>query len=132
MKGRPWRVEKVLGRRITRRAGKVDSARILELAVRRARGTRQLSVWPWAVAGSVLLGWWLTVPVRAQTAAPSSAAATSAARAAPPAASTGDKISSAQDHKIRVRVEVVNVPVTALDKRGLPVIDLTEKDFQSE
>jgi len=33
-------------------------------------------------------------------------------------------------HRIRVRVEVVNVPITVLDKRGLPVIDLSPKDFQ--
>jgi VWFA-related protein len=32
--------------------------------------------------------------------------------------------------KIRVRVEVVNVPVTVLGKRGLPIIDLTQSDFQ--
>jgi VWFA-related protein len=29
-----------------------------------------------------------------------------------------------------VRVEVVNVPVTVLGKRGLPIIDLTQTDFQ--
>ena len=36
----------------------------------------------------------------------------------------------ASKNKIRVRVEVVNVPVTVLGKRGLPVIDLTKDDFQ--
>jgi VWFA-related protein len=37
---------------------------------------------------------------------------------------------SASKNKIRVRVEVVNVPVIVLGKRGLPVIDLTQSDFQ--
>jgi VWFA-related protein len=33
-------------------------------------------------------------------------------------------------NKIRVRVEVVNVPVIVIGKRGLPIIDLTQNDFQ--
>ena len=36
----------------------------------------------------------------------------------------------ASKNKIRVRVEVVNVPVIVISKRGLPVIDLTQSDFQ--
>ncbi|MGH9355230.1 MAG: VWA domain-containing protein [Terriglobia bacterium] len=32
--------------------------------------------------------------------------------------------------EIRRKVLVVNVPVTVIDKRGLPLIDLTQKDFQ--
>jgi Ca-activated chloride channel family protein len=38
--------------------------------------------------------------------------------------------SNADDNTINVRVTVVNVPVTVLDKRGNPVIDLNQKDFK--
>lgn len=34
------------------------------------------------------------------------------------------------NNKINVHVEVVNVPVTVLNKRGIPVIDLSKKDFK--
>ncbi len=37
---------------------------------------------------------------------------------------------SAGQKPLRVRVEVVNVPVSVLDRRGLPVIDLKKEDFQ--
>ncbi len=37
---------------------------------------------------------------------------------------------SAGNSRIKVHVEVVNVPVTVLDKRGLPVIDLSKNDFK--
>jgi len=43
---------------------------------------------------------------------------------------SADAKSKAGNNKIKVKVEVVNVPVTVLDKRGMPVIDLTQNDFK--
>lgn len=50
-----------------------------------------------------------------------------AAQSTAPAAQPG---SPSNSDSIRVRVEVVNVPVTVLDKRGLPVINLKKEDFE--
>src|SRR5579864_1905589 len=58
----------------------------------------------------------------AQNAAPTTQAASAANP--PPAPATTNK------NQIRVTVRVVNVPVTVLDKHGLPVIDLTQNDFR--
>jgi len=54
-------------------------------------------------------------------------------RAAPapkPAGSVQELPPAAPREQIRVRVEVVNVPVTVLDRRGLPVLDLNQEDFE--
>lgn len=48
-----------------------------------------------------------------------------------PADTSGQPARAQQPESIRVRVEVVNVPVTVLSGRtGLPVIDLTKEDFE--
>lgn len=58
----------------------------------------------------------------------------SGAAAAPPSATKSGASTSTQSgvdqDRIKVHVEVVNVPVTVLDKRGNPVIDLTQNDFK--
>ena len=47
-----------------------------------------------------------------------------------PAAPPAQPGSPPDSENIAVRVEVVNVPVTVLDKRGLPIIDLAQEDFR--
>jgi len=44
----------------------------------------------------------------------------------PPSTAT----SASNTTRIRVRVEVVNVPVSVLDKRGLPIIDMRKEEFE--
>ncbi len=47
-----------------------------------------------------------------------------------PGQATGASGQPASADQIRVRVQVVSVPVSVLDKRGLPVIDLDQNDFR--
>jgi VWFA-related protein len=47
-----------------------------------------------------------------------------------PSTRTGETAPPTTKDKIKVRVQVVDVPVTVVGKRGLPIIDLTQSDFQ--
>jgi len=54
----------------------------------------------------------------------------SAAGNDPAGVPSSGKSANDTNNNIKVRVEVVNVPVTVLDRRGMPVIDLTKEDFK--
>ncbi len=60
---------------------------------------------------------------------PAGKAGDQSAAARDPSSPASTKLTS-NEHQIRVRVEVVNVPITVLDKRGLPVIDLSKGEFE--
>jgi Ca-activated chloride channel family protein len=82
-----------------------------------------------ASGGVVLALAWTAVPGLAQEAAPKEAQPATTAPA-PPVPVSNQGTTPTSPEKIGVRVEVVNVPVTVLDKRGRPVIDLNKEDFQ--
>jgi VWFA-related protein len=85
------------------------------------------------VPAPLLLVWLCAVTVyllRAQNPPPGSAVPGSS-NPAPQTSTQPDNVGPpASKNKIRVRVEVVNVPVTVISKHGLPVIDLTQNDFK--
>jgi VWFA-related protein len=86
-----------------KRSGAIASALLVALPI---------LIWPGGLAG-----WQL-----------SSSKPTPAAQG--PAPATGAASPQAEKESIRIRVNVVNVPVTVLNKRGLPVIDLSQNDFE--
>jgi len=86
---------------------------------------RALAVAAWVLGGALLLA--LAQSSAPQDNAPSAAGAVPAQK---PAGSAQELPPSPPRDQIRVRVEVVNVPVTVLDRRGLPVLDLNQDDFE--
>jgi Mg-chelatase subunit ChlD len=61
---------------------------------------------------------------------PASSSASNVTAAPPAASKSATKPPAKPASTITRRVQVVNVPVTVLNKRGFPVINLTENDFQ--
>ena len=69
-------------------------------------------------------------PLQAQNTPPNSSTAGANTPTQRPATRPGETAPPASKEKIKVRVQVVDVPVTVVGKRGLPIIDLTQSDFQ--
>jgi len=70
------------------------------------------------------------VPAPPPSSAPAPSAPSQAAAQNPAPNSQAESGPPSESGQVTVHVQVVNVPVTVLDKRGIPVIDLTKKDFQ--
>lgn len=70
------------------------------------------------------------IPSLAQEAVPQAEGQPAAAAPASQGTPSKEGTTPTSPEKIGVRVEVVNVPVTVLDRHGRPVIDLTKEDFQ--
>jgi VWFA-related protein len=68
--------------------------------------------------------------LRAQSSPSGSAASTANNPAQGPSTRPDQTVPPTSKNRIRVRVEVVNIPVTVIGRRGLPIIDLTQDDFQ--
>ena len=90
------------------------------------RGWKQVAG-RWAIAACVIIAPASSGSLWAQT-SPSTPAPAATAPASP--ATRESQPPQAPGGNIKVRVQVVNVPVTVLDKRGMPVIDLTQHDFR--
>lgn len=104
----------------------VDRTRIQHPAPRR-RGWFTPAVWALVLACSLALPviWNSRVAAQQTDSKPATPDKT-------PASTTAIQAAPAENTKppIQVQVNVVNVPVTVLGRNGLPVIDLTQNDFQ--
>lgn len=96
-------------------------------------GGTGLSIRAWVLPAALLtlalFGLLMAEPLATWAQQGSSSGAAAAPSTAQDASATGTK-PGADQNRIKVHVEVVNVPVTVLDKRGNPVIDLTKNDFK--
>ena len=94
------------------------------------RNTRQgVPVWLLAILAAA----GLSAPVAwsvAQAASSADSPKSAQVAASANAASGAEGTKPGNQTRIRVRVNEVNIPVTVLSKRGVPVIDLTPKDFE--
>jgi VWFA-related protein len=105
----------------------ISRMRIIQTAMRRAKGKRA-AVWALTLAAIFIAAtFWNSRATAQQTgskpAAPEKAKPPAGANAQPQANETAQ-------HLNPVRVNVVNVPVSVLGKNGLPVIDMTQNDFE--
>jgi Ca-activated chloride channel family protein len=85
-------------------------------------------------AATALLTVFSVVPGTLARAAQGTAAPQAGAKSATPvpeaAAPANEPTPTTEQKPIRIRVNEVNVPVTVLSKRGIPVIDLEQKEFR--
>lgn len=93
----------------------------MEFKSRKATGVLGAAGALLATVAFCLAFWPLHAPAQQATPPASPATGANAPRAPEPAQAA---------NPIRARVELVNVPLTALNKRGLPVIDLNQDEFQ--
>jgi len=68
--------------------------------------------------------------VRGQTTSPASPTSSAKNPTQQPAVRPGETAPPTSKDQIKVLVKVVDVPVTVVGKHGLPIIDLTQSDFQ--
>jgi len=107
----------------------LDSGRTSESPARRVNVKSNLG----RIAALALVVGVCAVPVclvRAQNASPGSSTSGANKPTQQPAVRPGENAPPTSKDQIKVLVKVVDVPVTVVGKHGLPIIDLTQSDFQ--
>ena len=107
----------------------IDSGRTSESPARRVNLKGSLG----RIAALALVVGVYAVPVcfvRAQNTSPGSSTSGAKSPTQQPAVRPGETAPPTSKDQIKVLVKVVDVPVTVVGKHGLPIIDLTQSDFQ--